>query len=424
MTLPQPTPGGASAEKPFLIVGEGSETVGPGLHLLRGQGHSFAAETDVGLVVMDAGPGSRVTAGMIDALRALSDAPLHALCFSHGHLGYNAGVDQWLAHAAQRGDPRPRVIAHAGVLRRHARYRETAGLQHRLAEMQFRRPAAFFERHLALHDPDETFEDRLTIGHDERRVELRWAPSETDDAIVLWSPAQRVLYGGAALIDSMPNVGTPLRTLRDPVRWARTLEQLAALRPEVAVREFGPTLRGAQRVQDVLLHTARALRWLRERTVALMNEGLDERQILARLDYPKEIFGVDWLKPTYGEPSYVVRDVYRAENGWWDRNPTSLHPAPPDRVAREVGAAITDKAGVLARAAALASRGEWQLALHVVDLLATAEGEAAEFAEARRLKAAWLRERAGQVRSYVSRNLFLSSAERLDATLPPRPGAG
>ncbi|WP_295530215.1 alkyl sulfatase dimerization domain-containing protein, partial [uncultured Pseudacidovorax sp.] len=234
----------------------------------------------------------------------------------------------------------------------------------------------------------------------------------------------RVLYGGAALIDSMPNVGTPLRTLRDPVRWANTLEQLAQLRPEVAVREFGPTLHGADRVQHVLMHTARALRWLRERTVALMNEGLNERQILAQLDYPEEIFVVDWLKPTYGDPGYVVRDIYRAENGWWDRNPTSLHPAAPDVAAREVGAAITDKAGVLARAAALASRGEWQLALHVVDLLATAEGEAAEFAEARRLKAAWLRERAGQVRSYVSRNLFLSSAERLEASVPALPGAG
>lgn len=407
--------GQALADKPFLIVGQGSETVGEGLHLLRGQGHAFAAETDAGLVLVDAGPGGKVTAGMIDALRALSDAPLHALCFSHGHLGYNAGIDQWLAHAAQRGDPRPRLIAHANVPRRLARYRETAGLQHRLAEMQFRRPAAFFERHLAMHDPDETFEDRLVIGQDDRRVELHWAPSETDDAIVLWAPGQRVLYGGAALIDSMPNVGTPLRTLRDPVRWAHTLEQLAALRPMVAVREFGATLRGEAAIREVLLHTAHALHWLRAQTVALMNEGLNEAQILSRLDFPEAIFGADWLRPDYGDPSYVVRDIYRAENGWWDRNPTSLHPAAPEAAAREIGAAITDKAGVLSHAQGLASRGEWQLALHVIDLLATADGEAPEIAQARQLKAVWLRQRASQVRSYVSRNLLRSSADRLEA---------
>ena len=40
-------------DKPFLLVGTGSETVAPGLHILRGQGQSFVAETDAGLVVID-----------------------------------------------------------------------------------------------------------------------------------------------------------------------------------------------------------------------------------------------------------------------------------------------------------------------------------------------------------------------------------
>ena len=48
-----------TTEKPFLIVGSGTETVAPGLHILRGQGQSFVAETDAGLVVIDAGPAAR-----------------------------------------------------------------------------------------------------------------------------------------------------------------------------------------------------------------------------------------------------------------------------------------------------------------------------------------------------------------------------
>src|SRR5690606_29540429 len=106
--------------------------------------------------------------------------------------------------------------------------------------------------------------------------------------------------------------------------------------------------------------------------------------------------------------------IYRSENGWWDRNPTSLHPAAPADAAREIGAAIRDKEAVLAHARSLAERGEHQLALHVIDLLATAEGDAPEIAEARRLKAAWLRERARQVRSYVSRSLYHASATTLE----------
>ncbi|KOC21889.1 alkyl sulfatase [Comamonas testosteroni] len=401
-------------DKPFLLVGTGSETVAPGLHILRGQGQSFVAETDAGLVVVDAGPGGSVTQGMIDSLRALSDAPVHALCYSHGHIGYNAGVPQWLEHARQRGEPAPRLIAHRNVLRRHARYRETQALQHRMAEVQFNRSPGFFERRLAMHEPTETFDQRLAIGSGEQRIELLWAPSETDDAIALWSPAQRVIYGGAALLDSIPNIGTPFRTLRDTVRWAGTLEALAALDPRIAVREFGPVIEGEAEVQKVLTHTARALRWLRAEVVSLMNQGLGEQQVLARMHYPEELFGVPWMKPTYGDPSYIVRDIYRSENGWWDRNPTTLHPEPPEAVGAAVARAITDKPAVIASAQALADAGQWQLALHVIDLLATAHGDAPELAQARALKAAWLRERAAQVASYVSRNLYKVSADMIE----------
>jgi uncharacterized sulfatase len=172
------------------------------------------------------------------------------------------------------------------VLRRHARYRETQALQHRMAEVQFNRSPGFFERRLAMHEPTETFDQRLVIGSGEQRIELLWAPSETDDAIALWSPAQRVIYGGAALLDSIPNIGTPFRTLRDTVRWAGTLEALAALDPRIAVREFGPVIEGEAEVQKVLTH-GRALRWLRAEVVSLMNQGLGEQQVLARMHYPR-----------------------------------------------------------------------------------------------------------------------------------------
>ena len=403
-----------TADKPFLIVGTGAEAVGEGLYILRGQGQSFVAEADAGLVVVDAGPGGAVTQGMIEALRTLSDAPVHALCYSHGHIGYNAGVPQWLAHAQARGDPPPRLVAHRNLPRRYARYRETEALQHRMAEIQFNRPAGFFAKRLGMHDPTETFDERLTIGSGARRIELLWAPSETDDAIALWSPGQRVLYGGPALIDSIPNIGTPFRTMRDTVRWADTLEALAALGARTAVREFGPTLEGEDRVRQVLVHTARALRWLRAQVVRLMNEGLGERDILARIRFPDELFGVEWMKPSYGDPAYIARDIYRSENGWWDRNPTSLHPASPEAAGAAVADAIADKPAVLAHAQRLAEAGELQLALHVVDLLATAHGDAPELAQARALKARWLRERARQVPSYVSRNLYRVSADLIE----------
>jgi len=405
---------GADKERTPLDSGSGIEAVADGVWLLRGQGQSFVTEIDEGLVVVDAGPGGGVTAGMIAHLRTVSTRPVVALCYSHGHVGYNAGVPLWLEDAAQRGHARPRLIAHANVPARYARYRNTEGLQNRINELQFRRGSGQLAGLLRLHDPDQTYAERLVLGSGARRVHLLWAPSETDDVTAVWVPGPRVLYASAAVIDSIPNVGTPFRTMRDTLRWAATLERLADLRPAKVVREFGPMLEGEEEVQRVLCHTAGALRWLHAEVVRLMNAGHGERELLAEIEYPPQWFDVPWMRPTYGDPSYIVRDIYRSENGWWDRNPTSLHPAPPDAAGAELAAAISDKAALIGHAEALAARGEHQLALHVIDALATAPGDAPELARARQLKAAWLRERAGQVRSYVSRSIYLGCADRIE----------
>lgn len=398
----------------FLVTAEGIEPVAPGVWILHGQGHSMVFELDVGLVVVDAGPGGRVTEGMIHALRQVSQSPVHAICFSHGHLGYNAGLHQWLAHARSRGEPPPRTIAHANVPRRATRYRETLALQTRMAELQFRRDAGALEGKLAVPLPEETFEHSLLLGDaDGPHVQLLWAPSETDDAIAVWHPSERLLYGGPSTIDSIPNVGTPFRTQRDPVRWADTLERLAALRPALLVREFGPSITGEEEICSLLHHTAEALRWIRAEVVRLMNAGMSESQMLAAIQFPDRLFEVPFMKPTYGDPYWIARDVYKSENGWWDRNPTTLHPAPADRVSVALGAAITDKQAVLRQASDLADRGDIQLALHVIDLLATLQMDVPECVEARRLKAQWLTLRASETRSYISKSLYHATAKMM-----------
>ncbi len=408
----------------FLITGEGLQPIAEGLWKLHGQGHSFVAETDAGLVVVDAGPGGRVTRGMIAALRTRLDAPVHALCYSHGHLGYNAGVPLWLAHAQERGDAPPRVIAHANVPRRLARYRATMPLQERMAEVQFRSPPGSRAGQLAVHDPGETFGDHQVLGEPAgRHVELLWSPSETDDALAVWCPRQRVLYGGPTTIHSIPNLGTPLRTQRDAVRWADSLDRLAALNATRLVREFGDDVVGEVEVRHVLTHTARALRWLRDETIRLMNSGLNERAILETITLPAELFDVPWMAPTYGDPRWIVRDVWRSENGWWDRNATTLHPSPRVDASRAIAQAITDKPAVIAQARALAERGELQLALHVIDLLATLHRvDEPAVAEAMALKSQWLRARASTVSSYVSKSLYHASADALESPDGPHFG--
>ena len=337
---------------------------------------------------------------------------VHAICFSHGHLGYNGGLELWLAHALARGETPPRCIAHANLPRRVARYRETMGLQERMAEVQFRRAIGSMKGKFPASMPTETFDEQLLLGDPQGVfVQLLWAPSETDDCIAVWHPGQRILYGGPAVIDFIPNLGTPFRTQRDAVRWADTLDRLAALDPAMVVREFGEPLVGEQQVQQVLGQTAKALRWVRVEVVRMMNAGMGERDILAAIDFPPELFEVPWMQPTYGDPAWIARDVYRSENGWWDRNPTNLHPAPREAADHAIAEAITDKQAVIAQASVLAEQGNTQLALHVIDLLATLQCDGVEIAQARQLKAQWMRQRASQTRSFISKSIFHAAAQ-------------
>ncbi|MET8468553.1 alkyl sulfatase dimerization domain-containing protein [Streptomyces sp. NPDC006422] len=379
-------------------------TVAPGVRTLGLQGNSLAVETDQGLLVVDSGPAPAVVPEVLDRLREHTDQPVRWIVYSHGHLGYNYGVPGFLDAAAERGHPRPTVVAHENVVRRYRRYLETAGLQNHINTRQFRRRSEAFPAVPPLTFPDITYRESLTLGSTGRTVRLLWAPSETDDVTAVWLPDERTLYGSAAVINGIPNIGTPMRTMRDTVRWADTLDRLAALEPAVVIPEFGPVVREGGAEQ--LTATAAALRWLRAAVVERLNEGRCADDIVHDLDYPPELFDVPWMRETYGHREYIVRDIVRSETGWWDGNPTTLHPSRPADAAAVRADAVTDKQAVLDHAARLRDTGRVQEALHVVDLLALAPGDAPEIEAARTLKRELCALRAKDATSYVSRSFY------------------
>jgi len=379
--------------------------------LLPGQGNGLTIETESGLIQVDTGFNDGVAQEILADIRTVTDRPLGTIVYSHGHVFYNFGVMAWLAEAEQRGDPRPEIVAHENLPARYARYRETVDFQTVLTGWQSGFGRAAWEGQLdPFLDPDVVYRDELSIGSAARPVELHWAPAETDDATAVWLPEERLLYGGAATIMSIPNVGTPLRSQRDPMRWARTLDHYIALGPETLVREFGPEVHGRAAIVEVLQSTADALRWLRAETVRRLNRGLDIEEIIAEIDYPTEWADMAWMAPTYGHPDYIVRDIYRSETGWWDRNITRLHPSPPEAVAAAVRSAIADPAHVIETAQRLRADGQAQLALHVVDLLALDDGDDPFVAEARAIKVEIAEELAAGASSFISSNLYRTMA--------------
>ncbi len=387
-----------------------------GVYTVGGQGNSVVLDLGDTLLLIDAGPGGAISERMIEQVQqGLSGKRLSHIVYSHGHTGYNNGVREWIDAAKRAGHAPPLTVAHERVRHRYRRYLETAGLQTYTNTRQFRTPYPSEPPAHWFHMPDVTYAERLVIDGSARSVELISAPSETDDGTALWIPDVRVLYGGNAVINTCPNAGSPYRILRDPVRWAGTLEKLLALDPLMVIPEFGKPLSDPAQVRQALDIPARALRWLRAETVRRMNDGMGETDIVHDIAavLPQELFGSRYLRETYGCVEYIVRDIWRSENGWWNRNPTDLHPASPAAAARAVRDALPDPQRVLRHAQQLQRDGQTQLALHVIDLLALDDSDDALVRQAKSLKAQLCEQRAEQVPSVVSRNLYLSSADAL-----------
>lgn len=400
-----------------ILVGSlAGKSIGEGLIVLPGQGNSLAACTDAGVVVLDVSTPRHVKK-MLSALRDFTDDPVHAIIYSHGHHGYNSAVDLWQQHNMDRGEAPARLVAHENILVRYARYRETDELQARLALMQFPvgLPVQTMMQGFAIHDPSETFDDTMELITGSRRVELIWAPSEVDDALAVWFPDDGLLCGGAVTPGiSIPNIGTPLRTQRFTIRWADTLDRLDALEAETLMTEFGPLVQGVNAVHEQLSNMSKTLRWCRDQVVERMNKGMSEVEILHDIVFPDKLFSKPWMLPIYGDPTYIVRDLFREENGWWDRNPTNLHPVSESESTKAVLEAIGDPELVVSRAEELRDEGQVQLALHVIDLVALAKGDSPIVMRAREVKAELCRLRAKEVTAFVSKSLYESSARLLE----------
>jgi alkyl sulfatase BDS1-like metallo-beta-lactamase superfamily hydrolase len=361
--------------------------VAEGVRICGGLGNALSVDLGDAILQVDSGDSPQMATAMLADLRAWRpDLPVNHLVYSHGHIGYNIGASTWLTSANPPGTPPPVVVAQQNVPGFIAAVQRFEGLAHLNLWIEFAIPDA--SPSIEIVEPTLTFDQRLTIRGAAREVELMAIPSETPDALAVWIPDVGVLHGGAAVTPTLPNSGEPTVVGADLDTWADSLERMDALGASRLVRGFGGTVDGSAAVHDVLSTMAAGLRWVTNTVADRMNQGWSRREILtADLHFPEAIFGKDYMRDAHGARPLLLHAAWESFGGWWDRNPTSLRPAPVATAAAAVLSAVEPDT-VLATARGLQAAGHTQLALHVVDLVALADPAAhPSVAEARALKA-------------------------------------
>lgn len=405
--------------------------IAPGLAVVEAFSNAILFATDAGLLVVDTSNewgGARV----VDAIRGWRTDPFSTLVFTHGHVDHVGGAGAFLADAAARGTPRPKVVAHENVPARFARYRLTDGRNRIINERQFglfRRAGydlAGRSRFLpdSTPEPDTTYRDRLSLEVGGLAIELRHARGEMDDHSWAWIPAHRAICAGDFFIWAFPNAGNPQKAQRYPREWAAALRAMVGMGAELFLPAHGLPIAGAQRIARVLTEVADALDFLVDETLRLMNAGatLDDVLHSVRID-PAEL-EKPWLAPVYDEPEFVIRNIWRLYGGWWDGAPAHLKPAPARALAAELASLAGGARRLAQRAEALATT-DLRLASHLIDFAVDA---APEDAAIHAIRARIYQARRDAETSLMAKGIFGAAADeaaaRAGAATAPLPRSG
>jgi alkyl sulfatase BDS1-like metallo-beta-lactamase superfamily hydrolase len=332
-------------------------------------GSVTAIRTSAGLVLIDTA-NAALAAQTFGAIRRWDDSAVHTVIYTHGHIDHTGGIQVIDQEADTRGLARPRIIAHRDVRRRMERYKTTQGFNSIVQGQQFNYPDYTYP--VGQRQPDEVYDDTLslTIGND--RLELFHGRGETDDATFVWLPEPRVLVTGDFVIWLFPNAGNPRKVQRYAAEWAATLRRMQALQPEVLIPGHGPVIFGAARSSQVLDDGAKLLESLVGQTLALMNRGCTLDEVLRGVSAPAELLAKPYLQPKYDEPEFVVRAIWHLYGGWFDGDPAHLKPAPAAELAVELAALAGGPERLAGRAKTLAEAGQTRLAARLAEFAADA----------------------------------------------------
>lgn len=363
-----------------------------------------AFRTGAGLVLVDTGgPGTAQSAHAL--LRGWEQQRVHTIIYSHGHLDHVVGARLLDEEAQAAGWPIPRVVAHEAVPARFDRYIRTAGYNTAINQRQF--GVAGLTWPTSYRYPDQTFRDFYAVEAGGVRFELHHARGETDDHAWTWVPGRKTLCCGDLFIWCVPNAGNPQKVQRYAREWVVALRQMAALGAEVLLPGHGLPVLGVERIRITLTDTADLLEALHEQTLALMNAGAMLDEILHSVRAPEHLLEKPYLRPTYDEPEFIVRNIWRLYGGWYDGNPAHLKPAPEAELAAELAALAGGAERLASRARDLAGQGKLRLAGHLAELAALAASDDPAVHAAR---ADVNEQRASAESSLMARGIFSAAA--------------
>ena len=384
-----------------------------------------------GLIVVDTLEAVENAREVMNAFRRISSKPVKAIIYTHNHYDHVMGAEGIVSPADVASGAVP-IYAHEtmmhGLLNQLSVVGEVVGIRSLYSFGNFleKGPEGSVNEGIGptlvqgtpgFLPPTKTFSDRLPVTIAGVDLELIYAPSETDDEIVVWLPRTKLLQSAEVIQgETFPNLYT-IRgtTYRDPVQWYRSIDRLRELGAEYLVPSHGRPVEGRAEVESLLTAYRDAIQFTHDQAVRLINRGDTPDEVAAALPaLPPHLAVHPWVREFYGTVKHSVRNIYTGYLGWFTGDPTTLDPVPPVERARRYVELMGGRDAVLRAARNACDGGDPQWCAELLThLIRVNTGDT----EAKALKAQALRALGFKQMNVNWRNFYLTAALELEGRL-------
>ena len=293
--------------------------VGPRSYLIRMPiVNAVFFETDEGIVLVDTGMGPAGPA-ILDAIRSVSDKPIHTIIYTHGHVDHAYGT--W---AITQAGETPEIIAHELLEERFHRYIRLRGsLAKYMSQPEEQLPASESD----LVWPTRYMKDRLELEIGGETFVLQHHRGETDDQLYVWVPGRGALASADYYQGFLPNAGNGKRYQRHVEDWVVALEEMASLEPKILLPAHGEAITDTATIIENFSVLAEALQYIVDHTVEGLNAGKRKDLIYGSVQLPEHLATHPTLNVQYVTPNDISKMVIKKYTGWWDDIPSNWTPA-------------------------------------------------------------------------------------------------
>lgn len=258
---------------------------------------------------------------------------------------------------------------------------------------------------------DPVFETEI----DGVKVTFQLTPdTESPAEMNTYFPEKKALWMAENCTGTLHNLYT-LRgaQVRDANAWASYIlkaQSLFGKDAEVIFQSHNWPHWGNDVIQEYMVNTAAAYKFIHDQTLLYINQGYTEAEIANMIQFPEALDKIWYTRQYYGTLKHNVKAVYQRYMGWYDANPVHLDELEPTEYARKLVEYLGDADAVLKMAQADYEKGEYQWVAQITNTLVYADPQNQE---ARYLCADALEQLGYQAESGAWRNAYLTAAFEL-----------